>query len=113
MPRGKARPWRALAPHTAKMMPVVQTVLDQVGYEREAVWKGCETYDDALQAQRGVYNSANHLGVSAQCRIEDAGDGTHRVVFRLFDKRKARVSHVQRNGTDRTRWAYNPRAKGA
>lgn len=111
MPRGPARPWRALAPHTREMLPVVQTSLDQVGYERELVWEGCSDSDRALQVQRGIYNAASHLGISAQCRIEKTGQ-TYRVVFRLFDKRKARASHVQRNGTDRTKWAYNPRAKG-
>jgi hypothetical protein len=94
------------------MMPVVQSTLDQYGYDREAVWNGCSDSDRALQVQRGIYNAANQLGVSAQCRIESSG-GTYRVVFTLFNKRQARARHVARHGTDRTKWPYNPRQKGS
>ena len=43
--------------------------------------------------------------------VRRAGDGTYTLRFRLFDKRVARKSHIERNGTDRQSWAYNPRAR--
>jgi len=93
------------------------------GLGQVLVYSGIESEERAHDIRRGIYRCARHRGVSAdagtstgaagddEMGVRRAKDGTYTIRYRLFDKRVARKSHLQRNGTDRSSWAYNPRRK--
>jgi hypothetical protein len=117
MPKGPPPSWKR---RDCRFDHLVTAALDQ-GYGKVLVYSGIETEDRAHEIRRGVYRCAKHRGVSAdagrsattsstdEMGVTRAPDGTYTLRYRLFDKRAARKSHVERNGTDRQQWAYNPR----
>lgn len=117
MPKGPPPAWSR---RDCRFDHLVVAGLNQ-GYGKVLVYSGIESEERAHDIRRGIYRCAKHRGVSADAgRREVAGsddatgvsrvaDGTFILRFRLFDKRAARKSHIERNGTDRQQWAYNPR----
>ena len=91
------------------------------GYGVTLHYTGIESEQRAHEIRRGIYRCARHRGVSAdagksvttssndEMGVRREPGGTFAVWFRIFDKRVARKSHIERNGTDRGSWAYNPR----
>lgn len=92
----------------------------QKGYGRELVMKGIESYDRADDMRKGIYRCARHRKVSAEAGpsrvvtgkdemgIHKAGK-TYTLRFRIWDKRRARKQHLERYGSDRAAWPYDPR----
>jgi len=117
MPKGPPPAWNR---RDCSMDHLVVAALDQ-GYGKVLVYNGIETEERAHDIRRGIYRCARHRGVSAdagrsvttssddEMGVRRAPDGTYTLRFRLFDKRVARKSHIERNGTDRAQWSYNPR----
>lgn len=116
MPKGPPPQWRK---RDCRFDHLVAAALDQ-GHGKILVYSGIETEERGHDIRRGIYRCARHRGVSADAgpgRLVTGGemglrrnaDGTFTLKFRTWDKREARKSHIQRNGTDRQQWAYNPR----
>lgn len=78
------------------------------GFEKYLYYSGIDTRERADDIRRGIYRCAKHRGISAQAVMEPDGR-RWKVVYRLFDKRKARANHLRRYGTDRSKWPYDPR----
>ena len=99
---------------------LVVAALNQ-GYGKILVYSGIETEERAHEIRRGVYRCAKHRGVSAdagrsvttssddEMGVRRQPDGTYILRYRVFDKRQARKRHIERHGTDRSAWPYNPR----
>lgn len=117
MPKGPPPSWSR---RDCSFDHLVAAAINQ-GYGKVLVYSGIESEERAHQIRRGVYRCAQHRGVSAsagrsvttssddEMGVRRAADGTFTLRFQIFDKRAARKSHIQRNGTDRQQWAYNPR----
>lgn len=122
MPKGPSRPWRKLAPHTEECIPFFRAAL-QAGFGKNTEIKGIKSAERAHDLRRGIYNAASLHKVSAEAGraeqfatgdemgVHQNTDGTFTLKFRLHDKHKARARHVEKYGTDRTLWPYNPREK--
>lgn len=125
MPRGPAPAWRQRKP------PVLDSyVLASVeqaggldkhnaeGHYGELVIDGLKDRDEAQEYSRALYRSAHYLNrtgaaaVSMSAKIERDGDGW-RIRFKAISKAHARAYVLKTYGNDRTKWAYNPRNKGA
>ena len=92
------------------------------GLGRELKLDGIESYERADDIRKGIYRCARHRKVSAEAGpsrvVSGAGEmGIHKagktytLRFRVWDKRGARKRHLERYGTDRARWPYDPRRK--
>jgi hypothetical protein len=116
MPKG-APP--AYSQRDCRFDPLVVAGLAQ-GFGKVLVYGGIETEERAHEIRKGVYRCAKHREVTADAGRsvlasgDDMGvhrqpDGTFVLKFRLWSKRDARKRHIERYGTDRSRWPYNPR----
>lgn len=96
------------------------------GNGKDVKMDGIETTERAEDIRRGVYRCAGHRAISAWVKWTYGGewtrktaqwppdkqpDGTYTLVFAVTDKTTARKRHIAVNGTDRTKWDYNPRAR--
>lgn len=89
------------------------------GYGKELVLSGIETAERAHEIRRGIYRCAKHRGVSADAgKSTPAAPGemgvtqqgkTWTLRWRIWDKRSARKRHLERHGSDRSQWPYDPR----
>ncbi len=90
------------------------------GYGVVLVYSGIETLERAHEIRRGIYRCAKHREVSADAGLsgklaEDDAMGVRAVGneyalhFRVFGKGSARKRHIERYGTDRSAWPYDPR----
>lgn len=90
------------------------------GYGQVLVYTGIESEERAHEIRRGIYRCAAHRGVSAEAGrsvrasgdemgVHRAADGTFKLKYRIWDKKTARKRHLERHGTDRSQWPYNPR----
>jgi len=111
---------------------VILKALQGFGFGRLILSPPCSTWDQADDVRRGIYRSAGHYcscgdamcfrkyrpycpqqgqRISSQADIVKDDQDRLRVQFQLFDKKEARLSHVKRYGTDRSKWPYDPKAK--
>lgn len=91
----------------------------QSGYGTEMVYKGIASWERADELRRGIYRCASHRGISAEAgpsRLTDPPamgisktGRTYTLRYRVWTKRAARRSHLDRYGADRTAWPYDPR----
>lgn len=111
MPRGPAPSWTAAAPHTVEARPYVEAAF-KIGYDIELTWAGIATRDRAIQLKRGLHNAArlHKPQVSLSGDIEPDGKGQWRIKFKLHDKKAARAYIVNKHGSNKSAWPYNPRA---
>lgn len=91
------------------------------GYGKILVYNGIETEERGHDIRRGLYRCGGHRGISTDAgpsRLvsddDDMGlrrmaDGTYTLKFRVWSKKQARKSHIERHGPDRQQWPYNPR----
>jgi hypothetical protein len=125
MPRSPAPNWRQ------RKQPVldqyIKASIDAAGgkYDPDTGWygtlhyTGCGTRDRAKEIVQALHRSAYYMcthniaDVGANCKIIKARDGTYTVEFRASNKAHARAAVIAKYGEDRSKWPYNPRAKGS
>lgn len=113
MPRGPAPAWTKAAPHTEEARPYVHAAYLQ-GLETEVHWTGIATKERAMMLRRGLFNASrlHRPQVSVSAAIEKDGSGW-KIRFTLHDKRVAKAYIVNKHGSDRSQWPYNPRGRAS
>lgn len=109
MPRGPVRPWRELAPHTKQAIPYVNAAM-RYGYDVELPITEV-TADEWENFRRGLFNAAKHLGVSLHCHPKKQADGSYTLIYAVHKKNAGRRHILEKHGTDRAAWPYNPRRR--
>jgi hypothetical protein len=124
VPRGPAPAWRARKP------PVLDDyILASVehagglgqhragdGHYAELIIRGLADKDEAAEWRRALYRCAHYLNrtgrapVSMSARISRDGS-SYKIVFSAVDKTIARQHVLDRYGTDRSKWPYDPRRR--
>jgi hypothetical protein len=117
MPRGPAPQWRTrkepiLDAHIRASVDQVKGVYDENGHYGLLVYAGCADRDRAKEISQALYRAARHLGFSVSVKTVKAGDGTYQLHFRAIDKTHAKAYVLEKYGTDRSKWAYDPRRRG-
>lgn len=128
MPRAPAPPWRQRKePITDDWVMASVTRAGgigshhpQTGKYAELVISGLADRAEAEEYRRSLHRCAQwllrnrgaHIGMSTD-PPERAPDGTYRVRFRATDKTFSRQYVLQRYGTDRSKWPYDPRRRAA
>jgi hypothetical protein len=89
------------------------------GFGVVLVYDGIETEERGHEIRRGIYRCAKHRDVSAEAGparlvtgeemgLHANGKG-YRLLFRLWSKTSGRKRLLDRHGTDRAAWPYDPR----
>ena len=109
---------RALGPRDERAHPVIKDAINN-GYVASGKYYNCDgftTRDAANEGRKAINNAARHLGVSCSAKetddLQQLGDGTWRVRFRLWPKNAGRAHVVQQTGGDPSKLAYNPFRRG-
>lgn len=125
MPRGPAPQWRARKPPVsdAYIMAAIEQAgglgkhHPQTGHYAVMVIRDLENRDEAAEWKASLFRCAHWLSrheiaaVSiSQCVIERDG-AKYKITFRVTDKTIARKHQLETHGNDRTKWAYDPRAR--
>ena len=128
MPRGPGPTWRARKPPVLDdwLMASVQRGGGLGGHHPETGHYGelviaCADATEARAYAQALYRAARYL---SKWRIADIGvsvdrprkrqrDGKWIVTFRAVDKTLARNHVMQKYGSDRSKWPYDPRRRGA
>jgi hypothetical protein len=91
------------------------------GYGKILRYTGIETLQRAHEIRRGIFRCAQHRGIAADAGPSDrlvTGSkemGVHKagpdyeLWYRVWSKQQARKRHLERYGSDRQNWPYNPR----
>lgn len=99
---------------------VVAAIAKGMGVELR--YQGIGSYERADDIRKGIYRCAKHRGLTAdagfsrEAQGDEMGmwkmpDGEWEVRYRLWDKKSARKRHIERYGTDRSKWPYDPRRR--
>jgi hypothetical protein len=118
MPRAGAPLWkRRLEPildaHLQASVSQAGGVHDSGGHYATILYTGCDTRDRAKEIVRALHRSGYHLGLSVAAAVKPAVDGTFNVEYHAIDKAHARAYVLAKYGPDRSKWAYDPRARGS
>jgi hypothetical protein len=116
MPKAGPPPWRK------RKEPITDDILrasidqaggvyDANGHYAELTYAGCPTRERAAEIKQALYRSGKYVKVSVATQIVKADDGTFSVVFKAIDKAVARKYVLEKYGTDRSQWPYDPRAR--
>lgn len=92
------------------------------GYGVVLKYTGIEDYDRAEDIRRGIYRCAKHRSITADAgpsgRLVDGDEmgvrkvrGKYELWYRVWTKRSGRKRHLERHGSDRSQWPYDPRRK--
>jgi hypothetical protein len=92
------------------------------GYGVELRYQGIGDFERANDIRKGIYRCGRHRGLAVEAgsgREADAGEmGIHKMAngewevrYRIHDKKSARKRHIEKYGTDRSKWPYDPRRK--
>lgn len=126
MPRGPGPAWRTRKPPVLDhwLMASVERAggigrhHPETGHYAELVI-ACADVTEARQYSQALYRCARYL---SKWQLADVGvsvdkpkrrpDGKVAVRFRAVDKTLARQHVMQKYGTDRSKWPYDPRRKG-
>lgn len=90
------------------------------GHGVTLVYNGIDTEERAHEIRRGLYRCAKHRGISMDggpSRLVAGDDemgvravgGKYELRFRTFNKSAGRKRLLERHGTDRSAWPYDPR----
>lgn len=91
----------------------------ETGYYGTLHYTGCESRDRAKEIVQALFRSASYMhrnklaDVSMSATVHPAEDGTYFVKFAAINKAHARAYVVNHYGTDRSKWAYDPRRRNA
>jgi hypothetical protein len=120
MPRGKRPTLR-----DCRFDGIVAAVIQQ-GTGKPVTYTGITDPDRAADIRRGFYRCCQHRGISGWVQWAHSGtmtskvadwppdkqpDGTYTLILNITTKTAARKRHIQKYGTDRQNWPYNPRKK--
>jgi hypothetical protein len=83
---------------------------ETTGWYGTLVYTGCETRERAMEIRQALYRSAFHLKVSLATDIKKH-DNTFDVVFTAINKAHGKAYVIERYGSDRKSFPYDPRAK--
>ena len=82
-------------------------------------YTGIPTEERGHEIRRGIYRCAKHREISAEAgpaRLVDGDEmglrrvgGGFELHFRLWSKKSGRARILQKHGSDRTNWPYDPR----
>lgn len=117
MPRGPSKGAQRMAPHTKAAMPFVKAAIEQ-GHDVEVLLNDLKTVEEAESYRKGIHNAAGILGFSAHTTaikgdtgytFHQAEDGTFYFHFAVHKKTTGRKHVLEKHGTDRSQWPYNPR----
>ena len=123
MPRGPSPAWRA------RKEPVLDDYIhasvnqaggkhNKDGHYAELVIRDLDSREEATEWKNALYRCALYLqrngvlDVSMHAEIERDGD-KFAIRYKAVDKTHARAHVMAKYGTDRTKWPYDPRRKGA
>lgn len=96
------------------------------GEKKPITYTGIETPERAKDIKNGIYRCARHRGISVWVEWKHSGrvstttadwppdkeaDGTYTLTYAVVSKAAARKRHIEKYGTDRANWPYNPRQK--
>lgn len=90
----------------------------ETGHYAPLIIRGLDTREEAEEYRKALYRCAHHLNrhgilpVSMSAQIQRNGTG-YQIEFRAVDKTLARAFVLRKYGTDRSKWPYDPRARGA
>jgi hypothetical protein len=94
------------------------------GLGKPLTYAGIETIERARDIKQGFYRCCRHRKISGWVEWKHSGrlttksadwppdkepDGTYTLVLNTATKSQARKRHIQKYGTDRNAWPYNPR----
>jgi hypothetical protein len=88
------------------------------GHYATLVYAGCSDRERAKEISNRLFSSALWLtkhkkaSVSMSTKIKPASDGTYSVEYVVINKAHARKFVLEKYGTDRSKWAYDPRKTG-
>jgi hypothetical protein len=126
VPRGPAPAW------TARKEPVTDAYLlaaveqaggpgrhdTATGLYRTLVIRGLADREEADEWRRSLYRCALWLtknraaGISVSAGVQRDGNG-YLIRFSVYSKTHGRAHVMAKHGTDRSKWPYDPRRKGA
>ena len=128
MPRGPAPQWRA------RKEPVVDEWImasvhhagglgrhhPETGHYGSLVIGDLATKEEADEYRKALYRCAHYLSRTGTAPLSMSADravrgidGKYSITFRAVDKTLARAHVLARYGTDRSKWPYDPRRRGA
>lgn len=129
MPRGPSKGWNRRKPPITDNY--IQASIDKAGghgnhdpatgHYAEIIIRGFDSLegdDGAREFRASLFRCAWYMtrhgtaSVSADAKIERDGDG-YKIRFKAIDKIYAVNHHLKTHGTDRSKWAYDPRRRGA
>lgn len=115
MPRGPAPEWKRrkepiLDDHLRASIDAVGGVHDpETGWYGTLHHTGCETRERAKEIVQALFRAARYVQCSVAATVHPADDGTFYVEFKAINKAHARAYIVNKHGTDRSKWPYDPR----
>lgn len=119
MPRGPSKGSQRMAPHTRAALPLIDGAIAKGWYEVEIPVTGLKSVEEAESWRKGIHNSATLAGASAHTTAVKGEDGrytfqqdddeTYRFSFVLHKKTAGRKHILEKHGTDRSQWPYDPR----
>lgn len=119
MPRGPAPQWKR------RLEPIMDDYLrasvdrangiphPDTGHYAELIYAGIESRERATEIKKALYRSGRYVKVSVSATVHPADDGTYLVRFKAIDKAQAKRYILEKYGTDRSKWPYDPRRKNA
>ena len=126
MPRGPAPGW------TQRKPPITDDYIlasveqagglgkhhPQTGHYAELVIRNLADKDEAAEWKNSLFRCAHYMSrhgiapVSMSAKVERDGSG-YKITFAAVDKTLAKAHVLAKYGSDRTKWPYDPRRKGA
>jgi hypothetical protein len=85
---------------------------EETGHYATLVYAGCDSAQRAKEITQALFRAAKRNGYSVHCETKKRGK-QHDVHFTAINKEHARRYVVQKYGTDRSAWPYNPRARNS
>lgn len=125
MPRGPAPAWRARKPPVTDQHVLASIAQaggigrhhPETGHYATLIIRGLASRDEADEWRRSLYRCAHYLSRTGQADVGMSAtvrrDGTRWLIeFRAVDKTLARRHVLQKYGSDRSKWPYDPRRRG-
>jgi hypothetical protein len=89
----------------------------ETGHYQTLIIKGLDSREEADEWRKALFRCAHWMhrnGVaplSVTIKIVPLKGGTYQIRFSVYDKTMARKYILEKHGTDRTKWPYDPRRR--